>query len=78
MKKLMIALAAVAVGIAANAASYTWSVSSGRIYIQQMVLAGTAPPLLPSRSRRAGFSCSSAWLVSPSVASARNGLYRRA
>ena len=32
MKKLMIALAAVAVGIAANAASYTWSVSSGRIY----------------------------------------------
>ena len=31
MKKLMIALAAVAVGIAANAASFTWT-TSGRIY----------------------------------------------
>ena len=32
MKKLMIALAAVAMGIAANAASWDWSCSSGRIF----------------------------------------------
>ena len=31
MKKLMITLAAITLGIAANAASYTWSVASGRI-----------------------------------------------
>ena len=31
MKKLMIALAVVAMGIAANAASYTWS-TTGRLY----------------------------------------------
>ena len=32
MKKLMIALAAVAMGVAANAASYTWSCTSGRVF----------------------------------------------
>ena len=32
MKKLMITLAAVAVGIAANAASYNWQATSGRLY----------------------------------------------
>ena len=32
MKKLMIALAAVAVGVAANAASFAWQVPSGRIF----------------------------------------------
>ena len=32
MKKLMIALAAVAMGVAANAASFTWAVSSGYIW----------------------------------------------
>ena len=31
MKKLMIALAAVAIGFAANAASYSWSAQSGRL-----------------------------------------------
>ena len=32
MKKLMIALVAAAVGIAANAASYSWNATSGRLY----------------------------------------------
>ena len=32
MKKLMIALAVVAMGVAANAASFAWSVPSGRIF----------------------------------------------
>jgi len=32
MKKLMIALAVVAIGVAANAASYSWSASSGRLF----------------------------------------------
>ena len=32
MKKLMIALAAVAMGVAANAASFAWQVPSGRIF----------------------------------------------
>jgi len=32
MKKLMIMLAAITIGVVANAASYTWSVASGRIY----------------------------------------------
>ena len=32
MKKLMIALAAVAMGVAANAASYSWQASSGRLF----------------------------------------------
>ena len=32
MKKLTIALVAVAMGIAANAASYTWSCTSGRVF----------------------------------------------
>ena len=32
MKKLLLALAVVAIGVAANAASYTWSMTSGRLY----------------------------------------------
>ena len=32
MKKLMIALVAIAMGVAANAASYSWSAPSGRLY----------------------------------------------
>lgn len=32
MKKLIVALAAVAVGFAANAASFSWEVSSGRLF----------------------------------------------
>ena len=32
MKKLLITITAIAIGVAANAASYTWTVASGRLY----------------------------------------------